>query len=271
MSRTLILLLNIIVLTLTVSADEGVLLHTLVSSTEEANGQFGYSVSGAMEGSPWVIVGAPKEDPGSSPDDAGLAHRFNFGPFQPSPYKSPAGTANGHFGSSVSWAGDVDGDDKADWIVGQPDFFIGHDYGPGLAYIFRSRPRSQPLTLVSPNMEFGGLFGYSVSGVGDVNGDGRTDVAVGAPHEAFTTLGGRVYVFSGSTGALLHTLTGFDSRGRGDRDFVWGDGGFGRSVSGICDVDGDGKADIVVGAPDHTYGGTLGGLTQVIATLRLGY
>ena len=57
-------------------------LFSLKSPFEESGGQFGTSVSGAgdvnMDGKADVIVGAPDEDPGSSPDDAGRAYVFGF-------------------------------------------------------------------------------------------------------------------------------------------------------------------------------------------------
>ncbi|HKB16317.1 MAG TPA: integrin alpha, partial [Planctomycetota bacterium] len=83
-------------------------------------------------------------------------------------------------------------------------------------------------------------FGWSVSGVGDVNGDGVPDILVGSP---FANPGGladagRATVFSGSDGTALLVLNGPNP------------GAFlGYSVSGVGDVDGDGAADVIVGAP----------------------
>jgi hypothetical protein len=87
--------------------------------------------------------------------------------------------------------------------------------------------------LPNPAPQSGADFGESVTGIGDVNGDGVGDVAVGAPGA------NRVYVFSGQNRALLRTIA--DPNGTGHR--------FGFAVSSTSDVNGDGIDDLVVGAP----------------------
>ena len=77
-------------------------------------------------------------------------------------------------------------------------------------------------------------FGTSVSGAGDVDGDGSPDVLVGAPWSDSGV--GAVYLFSGTTGRLITQLL---SSGRSDN--------FGHSVAGAGDVDGDGLSDLIVG------------------------
>jgi hypothetical protein len=103
-------------------------------------------------------------------------------------------------------------------------------------------------TLVSPNPEEGGWFGFSVSCVGDVNGDGSDDYAVGAHLEGLSTSGmecGKAYVFSGATGDMLRILCSPHEEGGGQ---------FGYDVSGAGDSNGDGYADILVGAPVEAPG-----------------
>ena len=100
-------------------------------------------------------------------------------------------------------------------------------------------------TLDTPNPQEGAYFGTSVT-VGDVNDDGKADVAVAAPWEAVggNDYVGRVYVFSGADGSLLHTL---DTPNPQEEDR------FGSSLA-VGDVSGDGKANVVVGAPGENVG-----------------
>ena len=84
----------------------------------------------------------------------------------------------------------------------------------------------------------GDFFGYSVAGAGDVNGDGFADVIVGAILDSSVTAwAGSACVLSGLDGSVLHMFGG-------DSAFDH----FGQSVSGAGDVNGDGFADVIVGA-----------------------
>ena len=62
-------------------------------------------------------------------------------------------------------------------------------------------------TLESPNPELTGNFGSAVVEVPDADGDGQSDLLVGAVAEnGGAESSGRAYLFSGATGELLHTL-----------------------------------------------------------------
>jgi hypothetical protein len=87
----------------------------------------------------------------------------------------------------------------------------------------------------------GELFGASVTGAGDVNGDGVPDYIVGA------LAGSYAKVYSGADHTVLHTLTG----SAGEL--------FGASVTGAGDVNGDGHDDLLVGAMSNSETFTLAG------------
>ncbi len=119
------------------------------------------------------------------------------------------------FGWSVAEVGDLDGDGVAEIVVGAaleggpPEDPAAA--GAGRAYVFSGATGAVRDTLSSPTPElsFGGRFGWAVAGGTDVSGDGVPDVAVGAPYE--DAIGGNsqgnVHVYSGADGALLYTLT----------------------------------------------------------------
>jgi hypothetical protein len=86
----------------------------------------------------------------------------------------------------------------------------------------------------------GDNFGWSVANVGDVDGDAIDDFAVGAPFSGVNgTESGQVLVYSGRTTTVIHSWAGL-----GPQDY------FGYAIAAAGDVDGDGFADVIVGAPE---------------------
>lgn len=100
---------------------------------------------------------------------------------------------------------------------------------------------AQVVTLSSGNEVTSGFFGGAISGVPDVNGDGRGDIVVGAPNEPFNGISGagRVYILTGTTGGVLRAIGSPNPRFGGN---------FGICVAGTPDIDGDGRGDVIVGA-----------------------
>lgn len=230
---------------------------------EAADDFFGWSVSGAGDfngdGFADVIVGAPDNDAGGN--RAGRAYVYHGGPGSDAiaDLILTGEAASNRFGHSVSGAGDVNGDGFADVIVGAYENSAGGLFA-GRAYVFYGGPGADAVAdLTLTGEEQLDAFGVSVSGAGDVNGDGFADVIVGASsNDAGGDINdnrGRAYVYYGGPGAdevADLTLTG---ELPGDT--------FGRSVSGVGDVDGDGFPDVIVGAIGNDTGGSDAGRAYV--------
>ena len=142
--------------------------------------------------------------------------------------------------------GDVDGDGVADFGVGCPGTSqLYCNSGSGVVHIYSGLTGAE---LYSKNAPLGGVpvdaFGWSIDGVGDVNGDGLSDFVVGAPLWASSTFQcgeGRAYICSGLDGAILQTLV---APGNVPGAYQ----AFGRSVAGVGDVNADGVPDVAVGS-----------------------
>ena len=145
-------------------------------------------------------------------------------------------------GFSVAGAGDVNRDGVPDLIVGAPFANPNGKTDAGSAFVYSGVDgailrRIEGEIGSTLYVRSGDVAGYSVAGAGDVDGDGFADVIVGAPG-ASASRSGSASVYSGVDGIKLWQLDGAD---RGDD--------FGASVAGAGDVDGDGFADLIVGAP----------------------
>lgn len=166
-------------------------------------------------------------------------------------------SVQGSSGYSVSGAGDVNGDGLGDLIVGTTSLF-GHPAGQTFVVFGKSDTTNVDLT----NLGAGGfqivslsasdLVGVSVSGAGDVNGDGLADLIIGASGSAGAT--GAAYVVFGKSDSAPVNLAALGAGGFRILGAASGDSA-GSSVSGAGDVNGDGLADLIIGAPLADPGG----------------
>lgn len=147
-------------------------------------------------------------------------------------------SAGDQFGWIARSMGDVDHDGATDFVTSAPTKNAG-GANAGRVSVYSSRTGK---LLWFADGKPGEQLGTGVESAGDVDGDGTQDVIAGAPYS------GRAYVYSGKDGHTLFTL-----RAENDSD------AFGQHVSSAGDVDHDGHADFLVGAPANNAGGTGAG------------
>jgi hypothetical protein len=176
-----------------------------------------------------------------------------------------------YFGTSVSTAGDVNGDGYSDVIVGCDNYGNGES-DEGRAYVFHGSPtglQATPNWTAEPNVAHA-YFGGSVSTAGDINGDGYSDVIIGADRYSSDNEHqneGRVYVYHGSSTGLQTTPSWTVESNQANAYFGW-------SIASAGDVNNDGYSDVIVGAPLYDNGqnnegmafiylGSPGGLSNI--------
>lgn len=227
----------------------------LESPTGERNGHFGAAVASAGDingdGFADVVVGAEWQDGSARNEGRAYVFRGRGGGVESSPaetLENPTHQEDGRFGAAVASAGDLDGDGYADVLVGaaQQDGVVEAE---GAVFFYRGSttglPAEPSATLTSPESQPEGRFGAAVAPAGDVNGDGYADVLIGAELQSMPENGeGRAFLYHGSSEGLspLPTLALDNPADRAE-------GHFGAALSSAGDVNGDGYADVLIGAP----------------------
>ena len=166
----------------------------------------------------------------------------------------------GAIGTFVGAAGDIDGDGANDVLAGEVVLTAG--ITQDILSVFSGRT-GERLQFFVGNLGERDLFGTSADSLGDINSDGFVDFVVGAPGSSINGEGsGSVHVVSGDGSGSLVVLNGDDLNDQ-----------FGGAVRSLGDVNGDGVADFVVGAPfSDRFGSDFGtvGYVRVFTSRVLG-
>jgi len=190
-------------------------------------------------------------------------------------YRFDGDAAGDWFGWAAAALDDLDGDGVEDFAIGahQNESFgprPAPDAPPGYVVVYSGATGAELYRLHSSgSLHTDGSddhFGYSLTSTVDMDADGIGDIAVGAylydsgdddPESVDENTGG-VQIFSGKSGALLHTMDGF----------AWGDR-FGFLVTTLPDMDADGKRDLLIGVQKAESGPENAGCLQAYSSATL--
>jgi FG-GAP repeat protein len=242
---------------------------------DQASANLGHSVAGAGDvngdGYADVIVGAPFYDAGQTDEGAafvflGSASGIADGDPATAPTQLESNQASAQFGYAVGGAGDVNGDGYADVIVGAR-YYHAPETDEGAVFVFLGSASGiadgSPATAAAQleSDQPGAQLGVSVAGAGDVNGDGYGDVIVSASYYDSPQLEeGAAFVFLGSASGVAD---GNPATAAAQLESDQTDALLGSSVAGAGDVNGDGYADVIVGAYQYDAGQTDEGAVWV--------
>jgi hypothetical protein len=189
-------------------------------------------------------------------DDSTALYPITIDPLATSPnWMAEGDQAGARFGSSVGTAGDVNGDGYADVIVGAKQYDNGQtDEGRAFVYYGSAAGLSTTAAWTAEGDQAYARFGESAGTAGDINGDGYADVIVGAHwYDNGETDEGMVFLYHGSASGLT-TMPSWTA----ESNQAYAD--FGCALGTAGDVNGDGYAEVIIGAQMYDNGETNEGM-----------
>ncbi len=225
------------------------------AESDQAEARAGWSVGSAGDangdGYSDVAVGAVLYDNGQSNEGrVSVYYGSAAGPAAAASWTAESNQANAYYGASLNAAGDVNGDNYGDLIVGAYLYDNGQT-NEGRAYVYHGSATglAAAAAWTAESNQTNAYTGYSVASVGDVNADGYGDVIVGAYlYDNGQTDEGMASVWFGSATGLA---TAAAWTGESDQATAW----YGFSVGG-GDFNGDGFTDPLVGSQRYDNGQT---------------
>ena len=228
----------------------------------QANANFGFSVAsvGDVNGDGYsdVIIGAPYYTNGENKEGRAYVYLGSAtGLGASAAWTAESNQANANLGYSVASSGDVNGDGFGDIIVGAPYYTNGESLeGQAYVYLGSAGGLNNNAAWTTESNQVNGGFGFLAS-AGDVNGDGYGDVIIGAYfYSNGESAEGRAYVYLGSASGLSSSPAWTAESNQANANF-------GYSVASAGDVNGDGYADVIIGAPYYTNGESKEGRAYV--------
>lgn len=241
-----------------------------VAESDQASAVFGYSVASAgdvnYDGYDDIIIGAPGYDNGQTDEGRAYVYYGSSIGLGSSPWTAESDQAGASFGTSVACAGMVNGDNYTDLVVGAPMYDNGQtNEGRAYLYLGSSLGVGNSANWTAESDQAGAQFGVCVAGAGDIDHDGYDDIVSGAPYFDISGANnvGRVFVYNGNSSGFPCAYYYADGENTGDQI-----GGF---VASAGCINGNNKADLIVGAPAYSAFVNNGGKTYFIFDPELIY
>jgi hypothetical protein len=169
-------------------ASEGqTLLFRVDDPRRQALAHFGLALAGVGDidgdGVPDLAAGAPYQNVAGQGDQGQVFLFSGATGARLRTLNDPVPQAGAYFGLALAGGGDIDGDGVPDVAVGAPGQEVAGQAGQGQVFVFSGASGQLVLTLTKPSPQAQAGFGWTLAGVGDVDGDGIPDLAVGAPYQ----------------------------------------------------------------------------------------